>query len=231
MGRLRPALSLAALGILVPWTPRVRAGTDEEARTPEVAAVAPSEGIVVDDVALGELRANPMRFLGRRVRFVLQLDETAEAWNPYFSRFGPADWIAIQGWSDEAFTWEADVFESPAKRLFVRRSSRLVALVRRTPRYGRFRVTARVREVFADEPWLEVESLEPLREAVGEGTILHVGRALALIERGERELALSQLGRAKAAPLPPHARAEIERLEEECRRSGDELAALRDRTH
>ena len=54
-------------------------------------------------------------------------------------------------------------------------------------------------------------------EEVGEGTIVHVGRARELWAQGQWDLALEQLERAKAGPLPQHALRELELQLLECR--------------
>jgi len=171
--------------------------------------VALSHASPAREVPLGELRANPGRFLGEEVRFPLQFRDLVEDWNPYLSRFEPARWIELEAWPDESFTWDQPVFDSPARRLFVRRGGGFEPLMRRARTYQRFEVRARVREVFLGEPWIELLELVPLEGEVGEGTILHVTRARELLFKGQFGLALEQYERARAAPLPPHALAAV----------------------
>jgi len=171
---------------------------------------------------LSELRAAPAVFLGQRVRFVLQYKGLLEGWNPLLSRFGPGDYHGIEAWSDDRFTWEKPVFEDPCVRLFARHGTPAARTLSRASCYDRFEVLGVVREVFLDEPWIEIESVVPLHDIVGEGTILHVGRADALLRDGRVELALDQLERAKSAPLPAHARRELERRIIECHRLAEQ---------
>src|SRR5262245_15325776 len=160
-------------------------------------------------VGLGELRATPATFLGQEVKFQLQFRALVEDWNPYLSRFEPARWLALEAWPDEEFTWDEGVFDHPFARLFLRRGGGFEPLAHRARLYQRFEVRARVKEVFLGEPWIELIELVPLDGEVGEGTILHVTRARELAAEGKFDLALDQYGRAKAAPLPPHALAAV----------------------
>lgn len=192
-------------------------GVIESADAPETAAAAPDESSSplfrgLPAVGLEDLRAEPPRWLRQRVRFVIQFDARQVDWNPYLTRFGPGDWTAFSAWADERFTWNRDVYDDPVRRLFVRRGGALDAVLDEIQRHERFEVVGRVREVFLDEPWIEVESLRPLREWVGEGSILHVARARELAAQGSFELAFDQLDRAAAAPLPAHAAAELGRM-------------------
>jgi hypothetical protein len=163
----------------------------------------------VRSATLGELRAAPARFLGEELRIQLQFRALVEDWNPYLSRFEPARWLALEGWPDEAFTWDERVFRAPFARLFVRRGGGFEPLARRARTYQRFEVHARVREVFLGQPWLEILELVPLEGEVGEGAILHVTRARELAAEGSFTLALEQYERARAGPLPPHALAAL----------------------
>ena len=163
----------------------------------------------IRSVRLDELRARPAAFLGHELRFVLQFRALAETWDPFLSRFEPARWVELEGWPDEAFTWDERVFEAPVGRLFVRRGGGFEPLARRARTYQRLEVRVRVREVFQGEPWLEVLELVPLEGEVGEGTILHVTRARELAAEKSYTLALEQYERARAAPLPPHALAAL----------------------
>jgi len=163
------------------------------------------------EATLLELRANPGRWLGESVRVALQFRGRVEDWNPYLSRFGPLDWMAFEAWPDEVFTWDPEVFENPAPRLFVRREGRLAGVRERARRYARFEAHALVREAFLGEPWLEIVELVPLEGEVGEGAILHVGRARQCVLERQWTLALEQYERAKSAPLPPQALAAIEK--------------------
>jgi len=176
-------------------------------------------------VGLAGLRAAPADYLGEDVRFVLQFRGLVESWEPFLSRFEPSRWLALEGWPDEAFTWDPDVFGAPAGRMFVRRGGGFEPLARRAKTYQRYEVRARVRELFVGEPWIEVLSLVPLDGEVGEGTILHVTRARELADEGKLGLALEQYERARSAPLPPHA---LAALLEEIRATEEARAAQRE---
>ena len=163
-----------------------------------------------------EIRFDPLSWKGQRVRFVAQFRELVPDWDPYLTRFGTTDWVAFSGWSDTRFTWDAAVYGDPLTTLFVRRGSKAAETVEAFLPHQRFEATGQVRAIFLDRPWIEITSVAPLAEHVPEGTILHVGRARDFMRKRQWDLALQQFERAKAAPLPAHARAELERQIIEC---------------
>ncbi len=184
-----------------------------------------SEAVPVEPLSttLRAIRAQESAWLGKRVRFVLQFRERVPAWDPFLSRFGPAQWTAFAAWPDEVFTWDPESYADSIRTLFVRRGSAPDAFVGSASPGERMEAVGTVREAFLDEPWIEIEGLVPLAESVGEGTILHVGRAREFMVQGQWELALQQFERAKAAPLPAHALADIERQIGECHRLREEV--------
>jgi hypothetical protein len=170
---------------------------------------------------LTELRAHPGRFLAQRLVLTLQFSELVPSWNPYVTRFGPPEYLGFEAWGDERFLWEPEAFDDPAARLFALRGSAAADLLAHALPYERFRVEAVAREVFLDEPWLEIVGVERLDGAVGDGTLLHTGRALQAMEEERWTFALDQLERANAAPLAAHAQAELARLIDECKTALD----------
>jgi len=206
--KLLPALLLA---LILTQLPRELVQAQDEASQP-VPAVQPEE------VSLSDMRADPDLWLGRPVRFVVQFDGRLESWSPGLTGFGPGAWSGFSAWADEDFTWNARVYADPMERLFVRSDSALEVLVAEARRFERFEVVGTVREVFFDQAWIEVTRLKPLFELVGEGTILHFSRASEFARQGKFGLALQNFERARAAPLPRNARAELEARIAECTR-------------
>jgi hypothetical protein len=212
--RWKPLLSIFAVGLgLVVWFayPRgVRAAGDQDGEG------APAAEPSVESSTLVELRARPAHRRGETLRFVLQFEGLVETWNPYLTRFGTTDWVAFRAWANERFPWDPEVYRDPAPFLFLRRGTNEALRIERARAHDRFEVTAIVREIFLGEPWIEILTLDSLVERVPEGTLLHVGRGRAFEAQGQWETALEQYGRAGAAPLPPLARAELERIVTEC---------------
>jgi hypothetical protein len=163
-------------------------------------------------VPLRELRARRAALLGQEVELVIQVRAERPAWNPYHSRFTPARWACFSAWADEAFLWEREAYEDPAPWLFAPRDGAVHRLLSTARPYERFRVVARVREVFLDEPWIELRSAERLAPCVTEGTLLEAERGLAFLEKGAARLAREAFERASAGNLPDHVRAELARL-------------------
>jgi hypothetical protein len=170
----------------------------------------------VEGAALEAVFAEPRPWLGRRVRATFQLEALPETWNPFLTRFGTRDWVAAAVWGDGQFLWREEQHARPLGLVFARRGGPIAERLAAAETYQRFTAELEVRELFLGLPWAEVVALAPEELFVGEGAILHASRALKLIASGDWQLAREDLLRASAAPLPAHARAELERLRSLC---------------
>jgi len=168
--------------------------------------------------------AAPLDFLGRRVRVVFQVHSRPERWNPYLTRFGTADWVAVRVWDEHQFLWDVREYEHPVGLVFAPREGAAHELLAKAGEYARFEAVVSVEQVFLGRPWIAIEALQPLREVTGRGTILHASRAIDLMNSGEWRLAIDDLARASVPDLPPAAEAELQRLAAYCE---DRLAELR----
>lgn len=164
-----------------------------------------------------ELVRDRSRHLGKRVRLTVQFGQVLETWDPYLTRFGPEEYMAVAAWDDGQFPWERAAFDAPAVRFFVRRDTALETALAAAPRYRRYEVEVEVQELFRDRPWVELRTVKRLEHALDEGTIIHAARALLLIENETWSLALEELDRAQAGDLPRKARDELERLRALCK--------------
>lgn len=166
---------------------------------------------------LGVLQAEPLAYLGKSVRCVVQIQSLPESWNPFVTRFGTRDYRALSVWTDEQILWDAQAFQKPFGLVFVRRLSEADLELASAKPYQRYELVAKVSQVFLGRPWIEIESAKRLPEETGEGTVIHAARAVALLIQEHWALAAEEFDRALDSPLlPARAREELERLKQAC---------------
>ena len=169
-----------------------------------------------------ELCARPSRWIGKTVHLRIQYLEPVGTWNPYMTRFGPSRFAGVQAWADEQLPWIKSEYDAPLVRLFTLREGSCAWAFQSARRGDRFQVTAVVREVFLSLPWTEVVEVVPLPERIGEGTVIHAGRALDLMKRKAWKLAELEVDQAMTVNLPERARLELLRMKEHCRAKAEE---------
>lgn len=171
---------------------------------------------VLPTVPYALLAEQPATYVGKEVRLAFQFHSLEPSWNPFVTRFAPRRYVAVRGWADEQLPWIQGEFERTPVRVFVPRNTFLEGFFRLGERHERIVVTCVTREVFAGQPWIEVLDAEASFESIPEGTVLHVGRALAFEEQEAYGLALGELDRALAAPLPMHAYDALLEIKKRC---------------
>lgn len=214
-------LSIALVALLGAQAPAAPVDPAAPVSPPSGQAPAPLEQRTVERLSLTALFADPLPRLGSTVRAVVQVESVPERWNPYVTRFGPGEWIALRVWGDEQYLWVERDWHRPVGLVFARKGSAAAELFASAARFDRIEVTLEVREVLLGRPWTEATLASALPERVGEGTVLHASRALRLLAAGEPRLALEELRRAQAPGLPRHARAELRRLRGLCGPTSD----------
>ena len=202
--RPRTALTLASLLLGLAGAPAPGAAQDELVGPPPPPTL-----------ELSELRADPASHVGQPLRFRVQIDAEREHWNPWLTRFGTQSFRSWSGWSDDRMPWVREVWSNPSKHLYARRESAAARTLGGARRHERYEVEAVVREVFLGEPWIEITSARRLPHMIGEGSVLHASRALALMEQGSWVLARNELERASTSLLPEHALEVLDALLEE----------------
>jgi hypothetical protein len=180
------------------------------AGTPEAASPA------VPLVTWEEICARPSRFAGKTVHLRIQYQDPVASWNPYLTRFSPSRFAGIQAWADEQIPWIKTEYDAPVVRLFTLRESSCAWAFQSARKGDRFEVTLVVREVFLALPWAEVTEVVPLPERIGEGTVIHAGRAVELMKRNAWKLAELEIDQAITINLPERARTELLRMKSQC---------------
>ncbi len=181
-----------------------------EAATIEAAAA------VFEPLSPEELWAHPGRYVGKRVQITLQVHSHPKTWNPFMTRFGPAEFSCLLGWSDGQQPWRKREFGSPGVRVFARRGSAAEWALEDAQRYQRFELSCEVRAVLGDVPWLEVVGAKPLLRKISDGVVMHAARGLDFMDKQLWDAARLELERAQGGALPEPVLVELQRLIDVC---------------
>lgn len=192
--------------------------------TPELAQRTLEPGAGSPTVSILALGRRPELQLGETQHAVAQVCREVEDWSVFLTRYDPAVFRAFEVWADEQYLWIKEEFDAPQARLFVRRGTPAAAALAAATSYDRLELQLVVREMHAGRAWVEVTGARWSPHQTPKGSLLHAIRALELMERDGWTLAVGQLDRALAPDLPAHARAELERLRDECTSEIDALA-------
>lgn len=169
-----------------------------------------------ETIAWEDLVAVPDAQLGELVQMHVQAHSQPQTWEPFLTRFSPEEYVCLRAWSDQQMPWVEEHFDEPQVVVFARRGSRQAERLLAADPHERLALGCTVRAHQAGMVWIEVLGACTTREQITEGAVLHVEKAIELLERDAPQMAREQLARALTAPLPQHARKDIEVILEQC---------------
>lgn len=183
--------------------------------TVPVALEAPTPPVV----AWEDLAQVPDGHVGELVQLRVQAHSRPETWEPFLTRFSPDGYVCLRAWSDAQLPWIEEHYRAPQVVLFARRDTPWARVLEGATPHQRLAVGCIPRAFQAGHLWIEVVGACRTRQQLTEGAVLHVERALDLLDREAPALAREQLQRALAAPLPDHAVQAIRSLCDRCERA------------
>ncbi|MEZ5988602.1 MAG: hypothetical protein R3F30_05675 [Planctomycetota bacterium] len=156
------------------------------------------------DVTMEQVRGNATAFKNVHIRFTCQFHGIGAVHNPFFTRFTRADFANFAVWGDNQKIWNEGEYQNPLPGLFVAKIGRDETLktIYQLQRYQRIEVTGIVRNVFLDEPWIEVFSVTPVANKVSIPTLTHMHKAVDYMAQRKWALAGSELNQAMTSELP-----------------------------
>jgi len=159
---------------------------------------------------LESLRNHPEAFKSVWVSVNLQYGGLSKVYNPFFTKFVPADYICFAAWAGDQEIWKLEEFRRDFHFFFVDKRSNTALQLFKMKRFQRCRVVGFVRNTFQGTPWIEISTIEPLGESLEQATLYHFIRGRTLMKKKQWNLAQAELEKAGAqAGLPPFAGGEI----------------------
>jgi len=166
-----------------------------------------------------ELVQVPDGRLGETVQVHVQAHSRPETWEPFLTRFSPVEYVCLRAWSDAQLPWFEEQYDAPKAVVFARKHSPWAEVLAQAAPHERLTLAVVPRAFQAGHLWVEVVGAQRSSRQLTEGAVLHVEKALALLEREAPALAREQLERALAAPLPVHAVEAVKALVARCDRA------------
>jgi tetratricopeptide (TPR) repeat protein len=166
------------------------------------------DGLIVD-TDLAQIRRTPDAFKNVWVRFDLQFCSLGKVANPFFTQFVPSEFANFYGWSGDQPIWRKESYDDVFGTLFMHKENPKVDGLYQLRLYDRVRVTAVVRNVFQETPWIEVMAFEKTGSKVDTPTLSHLFRAELHMQRREWNRAIAELSLAPAGGKPNHVLAAV----------------------
>ncbi len=147
---------------------------------------------------------NPAAYKNVWIRFSGWFCGIGSLHNPFFTRFTRSEYTNFMMWGDSQKIWEKDAYDKPCVTLFVLKTDDdSLKKVSDLQRYRRITCTGIVRNVFRNQPWIEVTKIEVENEKLTTTTLAHMVRARRFMAARKWSQAAAELNRAKASEQTP----------------------------
>ena len=153
------ASTLAILGVATIDGPRADAGWWDDLDKGE-------------SVTLSDLCAEPSRWSGKVVTFACIYNEPAEIYSPYFTSFNAEKYENVTAWLDGAPLWDAEAFQrDDFPFLYLPRTHTQRNELFRLPAFTRIEITGKVKDVYRQRPWIEIQAFRVTAATLGRDVV------------------------------------------------------------
>ncbi len=109
-----------------------------------------------ESVPWEDLVTAPDGQLGEVVQIHVQAHSRPETWEPFLTRFSPAEYVCLRAWSDDQMPWIEEHYDQPQVVVFARRGTRQADELLAADPHERLALGCAVRAHQAGMVWIEV---------------------------------------------------------------------------
>jgi tetratricopeptide (TPR) repeat protein len=189
---------LTALFVVVTLTGTVQAGWWD--------GVGDAETIDLRDVI-----ESPRKWKGKEIVFECYFHEVSDFYNPYYTRFLPAQYVNFSAWPAGARLWNKEEYSHSFHFLFLEKDHKKFSHLVGTKKFAHLRIRGYVQNTFKNVPWIECRAIEVLEDGFSRDSLREVILGDRAADREQWALALEHYGRAAAASLPEEVMAGLEK--------------------
>lgn len=165
----------------------------------------------VKEVTLTDLLKNPREYIDVEVEFTVYFDAPGEQYNPYFTQFSEEQYGNFSAWPIDARLYEKRDFPRPYPFFFASRFTKAWKNVKDVDHLRVVELRAVVRQVFKNQPWIEVLDWSSSSGGLSAEDIRDVIHGDANFVAGRYKDAARLYERADSSSLVDSVRADLQR--------------------
>ncbi len=163
------------------------------------------------EVTLNDLLKTPREYVDVEVKFKVYFDAAGKNFNPYFTRFNEEAWGNFSAYPIDARLYDKRDFPRPYPFFFASKMDKDWKRVKDVDHLRVIQITGVVRDVFQNQPWIEVLSWSGSSGGLSEDDVRDVVHADANYVAGKYKDAARLYERADSSSLPGTVRADLQR--------------------
>lgn len=161
-------------------------------------------------VDLQKVMSSPEAYKGKEITFDCVFHEVSKFFNPYYTRFTPAEYVNFSAWPASSKLWREADYMGSHPFLFVERGNGDLNKILATKKYARLRLTGYVQNTFKNQAWIEVRFVEVLSGGLTSSSLREIVLGDEAAEKGRYDDALAHFESALGQPLSSDVVADLE---------------------
>ncbi len=164
-----------------------------------------------ETIDLRDVIENPRKWKGKEIVFDCYFHEVSDFYNPYYTRFLPAQYVNFSAWPANARLWNKEEYSNSFHFLFLEKDHKRFGELVGTKKFARLRIRGYVQNTFKNVPWIEVRAIEVIDDGFSRDSLREVILGDRAADREQWDVALEHYARAAKASLPAEVMAGLEK--------------------
>ena len=160
---------------------------------------------------LKDVIESPRKWKGKEIVFDCYFHETTDFYNPYYTRFLPAQYVNFSVWPAGTRLWNKEEYSHSFHFLFIEKDHKRFGHLVGMKKFTHLRLRGYVQNTFKNVPWIEVRAVKVLEDSITRDSLREIILGDRAADREQWDVALEHYGRAAAALLPKEVLAGIEK--------------------
>ena len=153
-------------------------------------------------IDLQDVIDSPRKWKGKEVVFECFFHEVTDFYNPYYTRFLPAQYVNFSVWPVGARLWNKDEFAHSFHFLFIEKDHKRFGHLVGMKRFAHLKLRGYVQNTFKNVPWIEIRAVELIETGFSRDTLREIILGDRAADREQWDIALAHYNRAATASLP-----------------------------
>ncbi len=161
-------------------------------------------------IDLQDVIDSPRKWKGKEIVFECYFHETSDFYNPYYTRFLPAQYVNFSVWPAGTRLWNKEEYAHSFHFLFIEKDHKRFGYLVGTKKFAHLKLRGYVQNTFKSVPWIEIRAVEVIESGFTKDTLREIILGDRAADREQWGTALGHYDQAASASLPREVMAGIE---------------------
>ncbi len=164
-----------------------------------------------ETIDLRDIIDSPRKWKGKEVTFECYFHEVTSFYNPYYTRFLPAQYVNFSVWPAGTRLWNKEEYSHSFHFLFLEKDHKRFGHLVGLKKFTHLKLRGYVQNTFKNVPWIEIRAVEVIESGFSRDSLREIILGDRAADREQWAIALGHYDRAATASLPREVMSGIEK--------------------